>query len=148
MAKKVRIGARCYNPYVPNEVWNLFKVEVRKIFKMAFPDEKFSICEFYWQGFSVAEEYVRIIPKNTEFSDWGKVWKILDFAANEFGMKINFVYQEKPYFKALREETLFERTCGNYSLTSIKDWTTSELDRFIANYSFEELKQRYYEIQF
>ena len=146
MAKKVRIGIRCRNPYVPKEVWDLFKPELRKIFKIAFPDEKFSICEFYWQDFSIAEEYVRITPKNPEFSDWAKVWRVLDFASNEFGMKINFVYQKEPYFKAMREDSLFKRDCGNYSLTSIRNWTISELDEFMANYSFEELKLKYYEI--
>ena len=146
MARKVRIGLRCYNPYVPNEVWDMFKVDLRKIFKAAFPDEKFSIGEFYWQGFSVANEYIRITPKNTEFSDWGKVWKVLDFVAHEFGMAIQFVYQEHPGFKPLKEDTLFDREYASYSLINIRTWTTSELDEFIANHSYEELKLKYYEI--
>ena len=146
MARKIRIGIRCCNPYVPNEIWKLFKVELRKIFKVAFPDEKFTISEFYWQGFSIADEYIRITPKSTDFSDWGKVWKVLDFTAREFGMAIEFTYQMYPRFAVLREDTLFARDYGNYSLINIKTWNTNELDEFISKYSSEELKLKYYEI--
>ena len=148
MARKVRIGIRCYDTYVPNEVWAMFKVEVRKMFKVAFPDEKFSISEFYWQGFSTENEYIRITPKNTAFSDWGKVWKVLNFFAHEFGMTINFVYQKIPYFEALKNDTLFKRDDSNYSLKGIKSWTEAELDKFLANYSFEEIKSKYSEVSF
>ena len=146
MARKPRIGLRCYDPYVPNEIWNLFKVELRKIFKVAFPNEKFTIGEFYWQGFSVANEYIRITPKSTEFSDWGKVWQVLNLVAHEFGMAIQYVYQEHPGFKLHKEDTLFAREYGNYSLINIRTWTTDELDAFVANYSFEDLKSKYNEI--
>lgn len=146
MAKKIRIGLRCYNPYVPNEIWDLFKGELRKIFKIAFPNVKFSISEFYWQGLSAANEYIRITPKDNNFSDWEKVWNTLNFTAREFGMEIQFVYQEHPCFKPLKEDNLFEREYANYSLINIRTWTISELDEFITNYSFEELRLKYYEI--
>ena len=147
MAKKVRIGLRCYNPYVPNEIWEIFKTDLRKLFKIAFPNKKFSITEFYWQGFSVASEYVRITPKDESDVDWQKVWNVLSFASDCFGMKIQFVYQEHPGFKPKTEDDLFEREYSSYSLISNKTWTIPELDEFLSSYSFEGLKQKYYEIQ-
>ena len=145
MAKKVRIGLRCYNPYVPNEVWDLFKTELRKVFKLAFPDKKFGITEFFWQGFSVANEYIRITPKDEETVDWTRVWEVLDLTANYFGMKIQFLYQEHPGFKPKTVDDLFEREYSSYSLVNIREWTIPDLDEFLSSYSFEELKQKYKE---
>lgn len=145
MATKQRIGMRCYNPYVPNEVWDLFKKDLRKIFTLAFPTQKFSITEFYWQGFSIADEYIRIIPKREGCVDWKRVWEVLDFVAHEFGMKVDCVYKEEPTFRTLIEDDLFERKYSSYSLVNIRTWTPKELDEFIANHSFEEVESKYYE---
>lgn len=143
MATKHRIGMRCYNPYVPNEVWALFKKELRKIIQMAFPDQKLSATEFYWQGFSFADEYIRIIPKDDKKVDWKKMWDVLQFVANEFGMKIDFIYQEVPVFHALREDDGFERKYSSYSLVNVRTWNTEELDSFLESYSTETLKEKY-----
>lgn len=145
MATKQRNGIRCYNPYVPNEVWDIFKKDLRKIIAIAFPAQKFSVSEYYWQHFSVADEYIRITPKSDGEVDWKKVWVVLDFVAHEFGMKVDFIYQESPTFKTLREDTLFERKYASYSLKNIRTWTTEELNEFIEKHSFEELKTKYYE---
>ena len=102
MATKQRIGIRCYNPYVPNDIWKLFKKELRKIISIAFPEQKLSVTEFYWQGFSIAEEYIRIIPKDDKVVDWTKMWNVIQFVANVFGMEINYVYKEEPVFCALK----------------------------------------------
>ena len=139
----MRIGMRCYDPFVPNEVWDLFKKDLRKVFAIAFPHQKFSITEFYWQGFSYADEYIRIIPKGEGIPDWGKVWKVLDFTAHEFGMKVDFVYREEPFFKAQHVDDLFERKYSSYSLKNIRTWTREELDDFLANHSFEKVKSKY-----
>lgn len=146
MAKKHRIGIECMNPYVPNKVWDIFKNDLRKIFKIAFPEFKFSITEFYWQDFDYSKEYIRIIPKSEGAVDWKKVWETLEFTANEFGMSIEFLYQEEPVFKCLKEDTLFERKYASYSLKNIRTWTKSELDEFVETHSFEELKAKYYEV--
>lgn len=145
MATKIRIGLRCHNPYVPNDVWDIFKKDLRKIFSLAFPSQKFSITEFYWQGFSVADEYVRITPKSEEATDWKRVWDVLEFVAHEFGMKIKFVYREEPSFRAMRADDLFARKYSSYSLENIRTWTHEELDDFLTKHSFEEVKAKYYE---
>lgn len=147
MSKKMRIGIRCYNPYVPNQVWELFKLDLRKIFRLAFPNQKFSITEFYWQGFSVADEYIRIKPLDSNTVDWKKVWSVLDFVAHEFGMAIEFIYQEEPVFRTLREDILFPRKYASYSLKNIRTWTIAELNDFLANHSFEALKEKLIESQ-
>jgi hypothetical protein len=144
MATKQRIGMRCYNPYVPNEVWDIFKRDLRKIFKIAFPEQRFSITEFYWRAFSVADEYIRIRPQEGESVDWKKVWAVLDFVANEFGMTVEFIYCEEPVFKTLREDTLFPRKYASYSLKNIRTWTIQELDSFLATHSFETLEAKYH----
>ena len=146
MAKKPRIGIRCYNPYVPNEVWDMFKIDLRKMFKSVFAEEKFLISVFYWQGFSVADEYIRVTPKNDTFSDWKKVWDVLDFVAKAFGMKIDCVYEEVPVFKVHKEDSLFKRDYTSYCLKNTRTWTNAELDDFISKHSFEELKFKFYEI--
>lgn len=147
MAKKLRIGMRCYNPYVPNEVWDVFKADLRNLFKIAFPDQKFSITEFYWQGFSVADEYIRIKPLDSNPIDWKRVWSTLDFVAHEFGMTIEFIYREEPTFRTLREDDLFPRKYASYSLKNIRAWTTAELDEFLADHSFDALKQKFIDAQ-
>lgn len=146
MAKKQRIGIECMNPYVPNKVWDIFKKDLRKIFAIAFPEQKFSITEFYWRGFPFDEEYIRIIPKSEGPVDWKKVWDTLQFVANEFGMAIQFVYMEEPVFKCLKEDTLFDRKHSSYTLVNIRTWTKAELDAFLENHTFEGLKAKYYEI--
>ena len=143
MAKKQRIGIRCHNPYVPNEIWELFKKELRKILVVAFPKQKLSVTEFYWQGFSVENEYIRRAPKDEKNVDSSKVWTILQFVSGEFGMQINFVYQKEPVFRALREDDLFERNSSSYSLINIRTWDVNELDEFLETYSTVKLKEKY-----
>ena len=70
---------------------------------------------------------------------------MLDFVAHEFGMKIRFVYQEKPGFVPKREDDLFERVYASYSLENIRTWTIEQLDEFLESYSFEKIKVRYQE---
>ena len=145
MATKPRIGLRCYNPYVPNEVWDIFKKDLRKLFKEAFPDRAFQITEYYWQGFSTANEYIRIAPKDEHHVDWKRVWNVLDFAAQGFGMTIDHVYQEEPVFRSFSEDTLFERKHSSYSLKNSRTWTIEELNAFLDSHSFDELRKKYYE---
>ena len=145
MATKPRIGLRCYNPYVPNDVWDIFKKDLRKLFKEAFPDHDFQITEFYWQGFPTSAEYIRIRPKDDRPVDWKRVWSVLDFTARSFGMKINYVYQEDPGFRCLSEDTLFERKYSSYSLKNIRTWTDEELDAFLKSHSFDKLREQYHE---
>ena len=136
---------RCYNPFVPNEIWDIFKKDLRKIFAVAFPDQKFSIKEFYWQGFSASDEYIRITPQNDGTVDWKKVWDVLDFVAHEFGMKVDFVYREEPFFKAQREDDLFDRKYSSYSLVNTRTWTIPELDEFLEHHSYEGVEKKYHE---
>lgn len=145
MATKIRIGMRCYNPFVPNEVWDLFKKELRQIFKIAFPNQVFQISEFYWANFPVTEEYIRIRPKDEAPVDWKRIWTVLDFTAQEFGMKIRCIYQKRPQFHVFTEDPLFERKYAEYSLINIRTWTIAELDEFLKTHSFDELRQNYYE---
>ena len=143
MATKMRMGMRCYKKYVPTEVWDVFKKDLRKIVTLAFPDQKFSVTEYYWEGFSVADEYIRIRAKSEGVVDWKRMWRVLDFVAREFGMQVKFVYQEIPVFCAKREDDLFERKYSNYSLISNRTWTENELDDFLADHSIEKVKAKY-----
>ena len=147
MATKIRIGARCHNPHVPNEVWDLFKKELRKVFKLAFPEQTFSITEFYWRDFPTCNEYIKIIPKEKGKLDWKKVWDVLSFTANEFGMAIQFLYHRTSgsIFELFQEESLIDRDESRYSLVSTRKWTIPDLDAFLASYSFETLKEKYEE---
>ena len=146
MATKVRSGSRCSNPNVPNEIWDLFKKDLRKIFKLAFPEQKFAITEFYWQDFPTYWEYLKFIPKLDAIVDWKKVWDVLSFVAHEFGIAIQFVYERTPgsLFVLHETETLFERKESRYTLMSTREWTIPDLDAFLESYSFETLKARYF----
>lgn len=147
MATKIRIVARCSNPNVPNEVWDLFKKELRKFFKLAFPDQKYTITEFYWQSFPTYWEYLKLVPKLESEVDWKRVWDVLSFVANAFGLAIQFVYEKTPGALFIQHETdtLFERTESRYILCSTREWTIPELDAFLESYSFDALKKKYYE---
>lgn len=145
MARKPRIGLRCYNPYVPGEIWELFKPAFRALIKIGFPGQKLSVTEFYWQGFMPYNEYIRITPKDDIPVDWKRVWKILAFSTEYFFMKIDCLYKEDNGLEILHEDTLFPRAYADYSLKSSREWTLTELDGFLANYSFDEMKQKFRE---
>lgn len=140
MARKSRIGLRCYDPYVPNEIWVLVKKELRTALKNNFPNNKFSLTEFYWQGFSVANEYIRIKTQNEHPVDWSKIWELITLVLDVFGMKIQFVYQQHPGFVAHEVDTLFERQYTEYSLTNARTWTIQELDEFLAIYDSHKIQ--------
>lgn len=140
MAKKSRIGLRCYNPYVPNEIWDLAKKELRTALKTNCPNNKFSVTEFYWQGFSVANEYIRIKPTNDYPVDWGEIFRLITLVLDVFGMKIQFVYQQHPGFAPHKVDPLFERQYTEYSLTNARTWTIQELDEFLAIYDSHKIQ--------
>ena len=145
MARKPRIGLRCHNPYVPGEIWELFKPAFRKLLKLDFPDAKMSVTEYYWQGFPPYEEYIRITPKDNTDIDWRRVWSVLEYTASVFGMKIVCLYKEDNGLEILHEDTMFARPYSDYALASTRNWTISELNDFLAKYSFEEVKKKFYE---
>lgn len=142
-ARKPRIGLRCYNPYIPNEIWELFKPAFRKLLKLAFPEQKLAMTEYYWQGFPVMKEYIRLTPKDSSPVDWEKVWALLSFTTEAFGIKIECLYKEDNGLEILHEETGFERPYSDYSLASNREWTIQELNDFLSTYSFDDLKTKY-----
>lgn len=134
----------CYKDFIPYDLWTLYKKEVRKIFAIAFPDQKFSFTETTIPH-SSGEEQLRLTPKTGGPIDWKRVWSVLDFVAHEFNMKLFYTYQEKPLYQIWYEEPLIERPYSNYSFKGTKEWTGKELAEFIENYSFEKVKERFYE---
>ena len=131
--RKFRIDHRVYNPYVPNEIWDLFKKDLRKLFKHAFPEQKFNITEYYRRNFPVDWEYIKTAPADDHPIDWPSVCKVVDFAAHEFGMKILVSPHGDPSARDYPEFTL-----GN-----IRTWTEGQLDVFLANHSYEGFEKKY-----
>ncbi len=125
--RKFRGAHRCYNPYVPTEIWELFKKDLRKLFKHVFPEQKFAITEYYRRNFPVDWEYIKTKPADDHPVDWQQVCNVVDFAAHQFGMKILICPHEDPEF-----------TLGN-----IRTWTIEQLDAFLANHSYEDFEKKY-----
>ncbi len=131
--RKRRTLKRCYNPYVPNEVWDLYKKDLRKLFKHAFPQQKFSITEYFSRSCDQDREYIKIRPVDDHPVDWPKVCEVVELTAREFGMKTLIPASDDPS----------SRNYSRFCLGNIRTWTIKQLDDFLANHSYEALEKKY-----
>ncbi len=131
--RKFRTPHRIYNPFVPNEIWDLFKKDLRKIIKHAFPEQKFSITEYYWRNFPVNDEYIRMRPMDEHPVDWAKANTVMDYLTREFGMKVLTYPSEDPS----------EYNYSRFTIGNIRTWTIEQLEAFLANHSYEVIENKY-----
>ena len=131
--RKYRSLHRVDNPYVPNEIWDLFKKDLRKITKHAFPEQSFSITEYYWRNFPLDDEYIRFRSKDEHSVDWPEICKIMAFLSRIFGMKVHTRPSEDPA----------KYDYGRFTLGNIRTWTEEQLDAFLANHSYESIEEKY-----
>lgn len=140
MANKQRIGMRCYGNYVPNEIWFLYKRDLKKLLKILFPSQEFVVTEFYWQGYSMEDEYLRLKPKTDQLVDWLRVFRLIDTLASKFGMSMDKGYKE--YYEKHANDPEEEKF-RNYILESNRTWTETDLDEFLTKHSFENIANEY-----
>ena len=131
--RKFRTDHRVYNPYVPNEIWNLFKKDLRKIIKHVFPEQSFAITEYYWRNSSVNDEYIRFQSKDGRSIDWPRICNVMAFLSRIFGMKVLTLPSEDPT----------KYNYGRFTLGNIRTWTIAQLDTFLANHSYEAIEEKY-----
>ena len=124
MATKGRNGIELLNPYVPNRVWALFKTALRKELKKKYPSSKMRVSEWYWQGFSIADEYIRIAQEEEGSVPYETIEALLCGEAAVFGMKIASVYPE------VNQETNKIKYV-NYILKNTRTWTKEQMNEFI-----------------
>ena len=129
--RKYRPIQRCLNPYVPNEIWDLFKKDLRKLIKHVFPDQSYSITDYYWRNFPIDDEYIRFQPKDADNIDWLKICLVMRFLTRQFGMKV----LTRP------SANTSDYNYGRFSLGNIRTWTIEQLDEFLANHSYETIEK-------
>ena len=131
--RKFRSLHRVQDPYVPNEIWDIFKKDLRKLVKHAFPEQKFSITEYYWRNFPIDWEYIRMRPMDELPIDWAKACKVMDFLSREFGMKVLTYPSEDPS----------NYDYSRFTLGNIRTWNIGQLDEFLATHSYEDIEKKY-----
>lgn len=136
MGSKDRIGMRCYNPYVPNEIWAIYKKDLKALIKHVFPQRVFQISEFFNQGCAYVHEFIRVRAQDGLPVDWDTIKAIVSFLSLIFGMRIWIDY---PSDMTIYVGDTTDWKFYSYELENVRTWTEEELDEFLSKHSFNHI---------